>query len=94
MNLQLADGSLETPMGLLENVLVKCIEFEHTFDVVDFGQERNYKVILGRTFMRQFLMIQDWGYNYPPTTCTSGMKESSQGSILKLTPIGMSLTLL
>ena len=66
MNLQLADGSLETPMGLLENVLVKScgIEFEHTFAVVDFGQETNYEVILGRPFMRQFLMIQDWGYNY------------------------------
>ena len=66
MNLQLADGSLETPMGLLENVLVKScgIEFEHTFVVVDFGQETNYEVILGRPFMRQFLMIQDWGYNY------------------------------
>ena len=54
MNLQLANGSLETPMGLLENLLVKScgIEFEHTFDVVDFGQETNYKVIFGRPLMR------------------------------------------
>ena len=54
MSFQLADGSLETPMGLLENFLVKScgIEFEHTFAVIHFGQETNYKVILGRPFMR------------------------------------------
>ena len=66
MNLQLADGSLENPMGLLENVTVKScgIEYEHTFAIVDFGKNANYEVILGRPFMREFIMVQDWGYNY------------------------------
>ena len=66
MNLQLADGSLENPMGLLEQVIVNScgLEYEHTFAIVDCGRNTNYKVILGRSFMRQFQMIQDWGYNY------------------------------
>src|SRR5271156_2648216 len=66
MHLQLADGSLENPMGLLENVIVKScgVEYEHTFAIVNFGKNPNYEVILGRPFMRQFRMIQDWGYNY------------------------------
>ena len=66
MNLQLADGSLENPIGLLENIIVtSCgIEYEHTFAIVDFGQNTNYEVILGQPFMRQFQMVQDWGYNY------------------------------
>ena len=34
------------------------------FAVVDFGKNANYEVILGRPFMRQFKMIQDWGYDY------------------------------
>ena len=66
MNLQLADRSLENPIGLLENIIVtSCgIEYEHTFAIVDFGQNTNYEVILGQPFMRQFQMVQDWGYNY------------------------------
>ena len=66
MNLQLADGSLESPVGLLEDVTVtSCgIEYLHTFAIVDFGKGTSYEVILGRPFMRQFQMIQDWGYNY------------------------------
>ena len=62
MNLQLADGKLENPIGILENVaLISCgIEYTHTFAVVDFGKEANYELILGRTFMRQFIMVQDW----------------------------------
>ena len=66
MTLQLADGSLENPIGLLENVTVKSsgIEYEHTFAIVDFGKNTNYEVILGRPFMKQFKMVQDWGYNY------------------------------
>ena len=61
MNLQLADGSLENPNGLLENITVKyCgIEYEHTFAIVDFGRNTNYEVILGRPFMRQFHMVQN-----------------------------------
>ena len=59
MNLQLADGSLENPIGLLENVTVKScgIEYEHTFAIVDFGKSANYEVILGRPFMRHFRMV-------------------------------------
>ena len=32
--------------------------------MVDFGQNPNYHVILGRPFMRQLNMIQNWGFNY------------------------------
>lgn len=54
MNLQLADGSLENPLGLLKRVMVKScgIEYEHTFAIVDFGKNANYEVILGRPFMQ------------------------------------------
>ena len=66
MKLQLADGHIQRPIGLLERVLVTTcgIEYEHTFAVVDFGQNPNYDVILGRPFMWQLKMIQDWGFNY------------------------------
>ena len=66
MNLQLADGRLKNPIGILENVaLTTCgIEYTHSFAVVDFGKEANYELILGRPFMRQFSMVQDWGYDY------------------------------
>ena len=66
MHLQLTNGSLESPMGILEIALVKScgIEYEHTFAIVDFSRETNYEVILGRPFMHQLQMIQDWGYNY------------------------------
>ena len=49
MNLQLADGSLESPLELLEDVKVRScgIDYVHTFAIVDFGKETNYKVILG-----------------------------------------------
>ena len=66
LKLQLADGFIEQPLGLLERVVVSScnIEYEHTFAVVDFGKKPNYEIILGRPFMRQLKMIQDWGYNY------------------------------
>ena len=66
MKLQLVDGHIQRPIGLLERVLVTTcgIEYEHTFAVVDFGQNSNYDVILGRPFMRQLKTIQDWGFNY------------------------------
>ena len=66
MKLQLADGYVKRPLGLLEKVVVlSCnIEYKHTFAVVDFGTKPNYEIILGRPFMRQLKMIQDWGYNY------------------------------
>ena len=49
MSLQLADGSVEIPIGLLEDVKVKScgIEYLHTFAIVDFGKNTNYEVILG-----------------------------------------------
>ncbi len=66
MQLQLADGKMAKPLGMLEHVTVtSCgIAFEHTFAIVDFGRDPNYEIILGRPFMRQLLVIQDWGYNY------------------------------
>ena len=63
MKLQLADGHIEKPIGLLEKVVVvtSCgVEYEHTFVVgVDFGKRQNYGIILGRPFRRQLKMIQD-----------------------------------
>ena len=67
MKLQLADGYIETPIGLLEKVIVtSCgIEYEHTFAVVvDFGKKANDEIILCHSFICQLKMIQDWGYNY------------------------------
>ena len=40
------------------------IEFEHTFAIVDFGQDPSYEVILGRPFMRQMMALEDWGNDY------------------------------
>ena len=66
MQLQLADGTLEKPLGIPERVIyTSCgMSFMHTFAIVDFGRDPNYKVTLGRPFMRQMLVVQDWGYNY------------------------------
>ena len=66
MQLQLADGTLAKPLGMLEHVTLTSygIAFMHTFAIVDFGKDPNYEVILGRPFMRQMLVVQDWGYNY------------------------------
>ena len=49
MNLQLADGSLNNPIGIVEAITVEScgIEYEHTFAIVDFGVNTNYEVILG-----------------------------------------------
>ena len=57
---------MEKPIGLLEKVVVSScgVEYEHTFSIVDFGKSSNYEIILGRPFMRQLKMIQDWGFNY------------------------------
>ena len=57
---------MESPIGLLNKAVVSScgIEYEHTFAVADFGHKPNYDIILGRPFMRQLKMIQDWGYNY------------------------------
>ena len=66
MQLELADGTLAKPLEMLERVTVtSCgITFMHTFAIVNFGRDPNYEVILGRPFMRQMLVVQDWGYNY------------------------------
>ena len=65
MKLQLADGYIEEPLGLLKRVVTSCgIEYKHTFAVVDFGKKSAYDIILGRPFMRQLKVIQDWGYDY------------------------------
>ena len=49
MQLQLADGTLTKPLGMLERVTVtSCgIAFMHMFAIVDFGRDPNYEVILG-----------------------------------------------
>ena len=64
MELQVADGNLEHPLGMLENVLVEScgVKYVHSFAIVDFGQDPSYEVILGRPFMRQLQVIQDWGF--------------------------------
>ena len=66
LKLQLADGHLEPPLGLLEGIsITTCgIKFIHTFVVVDFGRRTTYDIILERPFMRQIKMIQDWGNNH------------------------------
>ena len=58
--------NLEWPLGLLEHVIIKScgIEFEHTFAIVDFGQDPSYEVILGRLFIRQLMVLKDRGYDY------------------------------
>ena len=49
MQLQLADGTLAKPLGMLKCVMVtSCgIAFMHTFAILDFGRDPNYEVILG-----------------------------------------------
>ena len=66
MSLQLVDGSLNNTIEIVEDITMEScgIEYEHTFAIVDFGVNTNYKVILGQTFMRQFKMLQDWGFDY------------------------------
>ena len=62
----MADRNLEHPLGMLENVLVEScrVKYVHSFAIVDFGQDPSYEVILGRPFMRQLQVIQDWGLDY------------------------------
>ena len=66
LKLQLVDGHLEPPLGLLEGVsITTCgIKFIHTFAMVDFGRKIAYHIILGRPLMRQIKIIQDWGNNH------------------------------
>ena len=64
MGLQLADGEVEYLIGLLEDTIISICETKitHTFAVVDFGPDTYYKVILGRPFMCQMIVVQYWGY--------------------------------
>ena len=66
IKLRLADGIIKVPIGLLERVIAtSCrVRYEHTFVVIDFGKSSKIDIILGRPFMRQLKMIQDWGSNY------------------------------
>ena len=54
MGLQLADGEVKYPLGLLEDTAITIcgIEVLHTFAVVNFGLDTNYEVILGHPFIR------------------------------------------
>ena len=56
MQLQLADGTLAKPLGMLKRVTVTSCGIA--------CRDPNYEVILGQPFMRQMLVVQDWGYNY------------------------------
>ena len=53
MELQLAGGNLEHPLGLLVDMPIEScgVTYEHTFAAVDFGRDTNYDVILGRLVM-------------------------------------------
>ena len=89
MKLQLTDGFIESPIGLLEKIIVTSygVEYEHTFAVVDFGKKPNYEIILGRPFIRQLKMIQDWGYNYiylrqPSATTRIDLRDHSYKDVL------------
>ena len=61
MYLQLVDGEVKYPIGLLEDTTISICETEitHMFVIVDFGPDTNYEVILGCPFMRQMLVVQD-----------------------------------
>lgn len=65
MGLQLVDGETKHPMGLLKNILVSTcgIKFKYTFAVVDIEHDPNYELIVRWSFIRQMLVVQDWGYN-------------------------------
>ncbi|KAH7294535.1 hypothetical protein KP509_27G005300 [Ceratopteris richardii] len=65
MKLQMAYGHFERPLGLLKGItLATCgVEFEHTFAICDFEKNNVYEIILGRPFLRQLQIVQDWGTN-------------------------------
>ena len=66
IKLQMADGNIKFPIGMLEKVLLTSsgVQFEHTIAVVDFEEDPSYDIILGWPFMRQLSVIQDWGTNH------------------------------
>ena len=53
MKLQLADGFIESSIGLLEKVIVtSCsLVYKRTFAVVNFGKKPNYEIISNFPFM-------------------------------------------
>lgn len=59
MKLQLADGFIERPIGVLENIVVSLCGFDnmHTFAVVHFAKNTNYLIISRQPFMSQFKMV-------------------------------------
>ncbi|MCO5563849.1 hypothetical protein L7F22_017498 [Adiantum nelumboides] len=93
MKLQLANGYVEKPLGILEQIIVtSCgIDYEHTFAVVDFGKTNNFDIILERPFMRQLKMIQDCGYDqiylrHKELVTKTNMKDHSYRDVAK-TPV-------
>ena len=67
LKLQLADGHLERPLGLLEEISISVcrVNLIHTMlAIMDVHDKPTYDIILGRPFMRQLKMIQDWGDNH------------------------------
>ena len=69
MNLQLADGKLENPIGILEDVaLISCgIEYTHSFAVVDFGRDRVYPLLRCSRFWKRSKLRVDLGKNVRET---------------------------
>ena len=53
MSLQLADHSINKPFGVIENMLVKVDKFVFlvNFMILDFEQDMNCPLILGRPFI-------------------------------------------
>ncbi|XP_016173160.1 uncharacterized protein LOC107615626 [Arachis ipaensis] len=61
MSLQLADRSLKTPNGVVENLLVKVGEFIFPADfvILDMEEEERNSIILGRPFLATTIAIID-----------------------------------
>ncbi|MCO5566309.1 hypothetical protein L7F22_019986 [Adiantum nelumboides] len=56
--------------------------------MVDFGKKNSYDIILGRPFMRQLKMVQDWGYDYiylrqQDATTRISLKDHSYRDVMK-----------
>ena len=61
MQLQLADGSIKYPYGVVEDVLVKVDKFIFPVDfvIVDMKEDEEVPLILGRPFMKMARIIVD-----------------------------------
>ena len=85
MNLQLADGSLNNPIGIVEAIIVEScgIEYEHTFAIVDFG-------VIMRSFWVDPLCANSKCFKIGDlTTCILDKKHLLQESTSRIIPIGM-----